>query len=487
MTDDHPDIQGEDHGSFKRMTRPRFEAMALWGLPQAMREDTRTASCWQADGERVLAAVLHLVRTKEFMCVAFARDRVGRYRTFRRSQFLPTARAGELALRRDFGRSLLASPPELPADAARPAGVDLFAPLDPIGRRNDAFALLRDSFNQAAAREILRELCRWIPDLDGNLVRDLQTSGYSARIWELYLWAAFRSLNFDVGTSHRVPDFCLSKPGAQVFIEATTVNAQDTFGAAIGAGPPEAPARLWPYLEHEMPQRFGSPLFSKMKKRYWEKPHVAGRPLLLAIADFHAPASMLWSHAALPFYLYGVRLMTTVGADNQLVDAFVPGGDHVVGSKVVPTNFFAQPDTQHISGVLFSNAGTITKFNRMGVIAGFGDPWVSLVRTGTLIDPAAGYASLVPFSLDVENPDYDEHWADELILYHNPRALHPVDDTLFPGITHVRIEGEQYVAHGPPATILTSSTTSYDFLRRREGFPGSIIVGLDREDGGSSV
>ena len=34
--------------------------------------------------------------------------------------------------------------------------------------------------------------------------------------------------------------------------------------------------------EHEnaMPLRFGSALFSKLKKKYWELPHVAGNPLV---------------------------------------------------------------------------------------------------------------------------------------------------------------------------------------------------------------
>ena len=90
-------------------------------------------------------------------------------------------------------------------------------------------------------------------------------------------------------------------------------------------------------------------------------------------------------------------MVTTVDTDNRLIELFVPGPDHVVGGKIVPTNFFEQPDTEHISGVLFSNAGTIVKFSRMGVRAGFGDPWVSLVRKGVLIDPGAGMARATPF------------------------------------------------------------------------------------------
>jgi len=449
MAEVHPDTQGEEHRFFERMSRERFDALVLWGMPQQMRDDTLSASHWSADDERVIAGVFHVIATKEFMCIAFARDTDGRYRPFQRSHFLPSARAGELAIRRDFGRDLLTAQPDYPADTARPKGINLFETLGNIGRHHDAYVMLRDGFNQGAARALLEEVSRWVPDLDGNLVRDFQTSGYSARIWELYLWATLRALNFDMDYAHAAPDFCIRKGGKTVFIEATTVNAEDTFSSAIGAGPPDAPEQLWAFLENQMPQKFGSPLFSKMQKRYWDKPHVVGHPFLLAIADFHAPASMRWSHAALPFYLYGLRLVTTVDAENQLVDLFVPGSDHVVGGKVVPTNFFAQPQAENISGVLFSNAGTIVKFSRMGTRAGFGDPWVSLVRKGVLIDPAIGMNSAVEFNIDVESPDYSEGWADEIILFHNPRAHHPVDEALFPGITHVHLHDGEYVVRGP--------------------------------------
>lgn len=481
MIEAHPDIQGDEHRLFERISRERFDALALWGMPQHMREDTLSASHWSAEKERVIAGVFHVIATKEFMCVAFARDAAGRYRPFQRSHFLPSARAGELALRRDFGRALLTTQPEFPAADGQPKGVDLFPPFNNIQRHHDAYVMLRDGFNQGAARALLEEVSRWVPDLDGNLVRDFQTSGYSARVWEFYLWAALRALNFDIDYTHAVPDFCVKKDEKTVFIEATTVNSEDTFNSAIGAGPPDAPEQLWPFLENEMPQKFGSPLFSKMKKRYWEKPHVAGHPLLLAIADFHAPASMRWSHAALPFYLYGLRMATTVDTDNQLVELFVPGPDHVVGGKMVPTNFFEQSDTEHISGVLFSNAGTIVKFSRMGVRAGFGDPWVSLVRSGVLIDPGAGMASAVPFKIDVESPDYAEGWFDELILFHNPRALHPIDEALFPGITHAHLNDGDYVVHGPSMTVLHSTTTSYDFQRRKDGRPAWLNTSVEAD------
>ena len=64
-----------------------------------------------------------------------------------------------------------------------------------------------------------------------------------------------------------------------------------------------------------MPIKFGSPLFSKLnrKNKYWDLPHVAGHPFVLAIHDYHGlatsdtPGSMTWSRAGLVNYLYGVR------------------------------------------------------------------------------------------------------------------------------------------------------------------------------------
>jgi len=103
--------------------------------------------------------------------------------------------------------------------------------------------------------------------------------------------------------------------------------------------------------------------------------------------------------------------------------------------------------------VRLSNAGTLSKFNRMGVRAGFGDAWVSLVREGVLVDPTR-FGSEERFKIDVESPSYQEGWADEMILFHNPRALHPVDPALFPGIGQVRVDGDDYAETGPVRVLL---------------------------------
>lgn len=57
-----------------------------------------------------------------------------------------------------------------------------------------------------------------------------------------------------------------------------------------------------------------------------------------------------------------------------------------------------------------------------------------------------------------------------MILFHNPRALHPLDPTLFPGIGQVRVDEGDYAETGP-VRVLWSQTTTHDFLGRRDGHP----------------
>lgn len=183
--------------------------------------------------------------------------------------------------------------------------MDLFAQLSGA-KLNPRFVVLKDTRNSSAARDLLRELALWVVDLDGNFVRDFQTTGFDARIWELYLFAAFTALDFGFDRSAAIPDFRLLRGDAKVFVEAVTANPTGGIEFDTREMPPDPPEDYWHYLEHDMPQKFGSPLFSKLRKRYWEHEDLVGHPFVLAIADFHTPASMTWSRPALPFYLYGM-------------------------------------------------------------------------------------------------------------------------------------------------------------------------------------
>jgi hypothetical protein len=442
-----------------RMTEERFEAFGMWCRGLGTREALANCSFFSADNERLIGAAYYIRKTDAFAYVLLARDAHGRFQAFANIGPHWSLRGAEAALIARLGDLEANQTPDVPMRQDTRVGVDLFATVAKA-RLNPKFVNLRDGRNPSAAREYLREMSRWVVDLDGNLVKDFQTTGFDSRTWELYLFAAFKSLDFGMDRSDAVPDFRLTKGEAKVFVEAVTANATGNVEFDITKPPPGPPEDFWRYIENEMPQKFGSPLRSKLKKRYWERNDVSGHPFVIAIADFHSPGSMIWSHTALPLYLYGIGVDIRYGKDGSKHGVERKAREHVVGGKVVPTNFFGQADTRHVSAILFSNAGTMAKFNRMGVLAGFGDPDVKLRRKGGFNDPTPGAFDEIPFEMNIEDPDYAERWADEIEIYHNPDAAVPLHEEIFEGTTQFFLEEGEFVWRGPSPRVLYSSTMS---------------------------
>src|SRR4030042_5017272 len=94
---------------------------------------------------------------------------------------------------------------------------------------------------------------------------------------------------------------------------------------------------------------------------------------------------------------------------------------HVHGSKEIPSGYFTLPGAENISAVLFSASGYLSKFNRMGVQAGFRKENVRMIRSGTCYrhDLNASKPDLFQYEVD-ENST--ETWGEGLNLYHNPNA-----------------------------------------------------------------
>ncbi len=118
---------------------------------------------------------------------------------------------------------------------------------------------------------MLADIAATFKDKDGNFVKDFQTTGLDARLWELYLHAYLRSDGFTLDDKKAVPDYIATKAARTVFIEAVTVNptqAKEADAADAAAGDVTA----WDLFSHRMqnayPIKFGSSLFSKMKKKY---------------------------------------------------------------------------------------------------------------------------------------------------------------------------------------------------------------------------
>ena len=223
-----------------RLSRERFEAPAMWCRSPASRGALRDCAYFAADEERLIGVTYYARAADAFAYILLARDEHGRFQAFANRGVFVSARAAEAAIREALTQLEGRPTPEVPMRPETRPGVDLFARL-PRARLSPKFVNLRDSRNASAGRELLAEIGRWVVDLDGNLVRDFQTTGFDGRVWELYLFAALTELDFGFDRTDPVPDFRLTKNEAKVFIEAVTANPTGGVEFAINGPPPPPP------------------------------------------------------------------------------------------------------------------------------------------------------------------------------------------------------------------------------------------------------
>jgi hypothetical protein len=313
--------------------------------------------------------------------------------------------------------------------------LNFFLPIVSRERLHQDFIKVAEQEAYSSARGIIEPMMHWYEDSDGNFVEQFQTTGFDARIWELYLFATFSEIGYEIDRTKAVPDFTCKSPGQEICVEATTV------GPSLN-GPLAHPPSLetedgrQAFLKEFLPLKFGSALYSKFQKKYWERENVRGKPLVFAIADFQGGQSMLMSRSALPIYLYGYDWDWHRDGDGILHIVPRRVENHQWGTKKSPSGFFNLDGAQYISAVVFNNSGTISKFLRMGKLAGFGSGRVAIIRSGYAVDHDPNASEPLRFQKFVNEGDYSETWVEGFDVYHNPKALHPLQEWMLPSASH---------------------------------------------------
>ncbi|MFQ5903792.1 MAG: hypothetical protein ACE5JO_08885 [Candidatus Binatia bacterium] len=393
---------------------------------------------WFADERRnVLGIVVRDRIDDDWLYVILGRDEQLRFRAISLDVSIESRDEARERLLAAMAELEVSGESVFPQGDRAPKKVDLFTPVVDIEKLDSGFNALRESKEYAPGRWIIQQIFGSLRDPDGNFVEQFQTTGFDSRLWELYLYTYLCESGFQIDRSHPAPDFVCTKFWMQVCIEAVTVNPTQGMETPSMAEPMRrSPEEIAEKMANFIPIKFGSPLVSKLQKRYWELDHVAGNPLIFAIADFHEPGSMVWSQSGLPTYLYGYRHAWSNEETGKLIVNPMPVATHKHGEKEIPSGFFFLPGAENISAVLFSNSGTISKFNRMGYILGHRPPDVRMIRAGTCYNHDPDAAVPLPFSYEVGDPEHLESWAEGLSMFHNPRAVNPVPPELFPDIAH---------------------------------------------------
>ena len=318
----------------------------------------------------------------------------------------------------------------------------LFEPIVPQEKLHPAFEIIRTSPGHEPTRWMLDTVYQHFKDPEGNFLEQFQTTGFDARYFELYLFAYFSYSDVIVEREMPNPDFIVSRGDVRVAVEATTVNPS-TSGilAKLGKKISDLTESEWrDYHRHELPIRFGSPLFSKLQKRYWELDHCKDLPFVIAIEAFHDDESLTMSDFSLIQHLFGIEQAASWEQGGRLKIDTTAVKEHTIGTKTIPSPFFGEPDTENISAVLFTNSGTSAKFSRMGYQHGIGCETTYMVRRGFSFNPQPDAMDPIFFSYNLDAPPFVEPWGQGLVILHNPNARRPIPRDFFLDATQGYIE-----------------------------------------------
>ena len=418
----------------KELPRSLFDVYAL-SLPRGLGfGNTPTIAAWQSD-DSLACGVITYDDKKAIFGILVLRRRVD-------SVWVVTSQCDNL---QSFDNALMqlqpllkeGMPPEpMPPNAApRPA-------LHDIKERtaSDIFQRLASPTDHIAAW-MLNQLYLSLPTPDANWVSDCQTENFHTRLWEAQLLASFREQGLLVTQPHLSPDFLIqNRLGGSAWVEAVTANPQDRYNH-VSTEPSEPPQDRKERLLGTAAVRFAKTLGNKLGKNYHELPHVAGQPFLIALADFQASASMTWTREALISYLYGIFPHVEDVDGHRFASA--ESIDRLLGGSGFPSGLFCNKQHSELSAVIFTNACSIAKFNRVGVSAGAQTKKLRYVRIGEFYDRRPNALESIPFCLDITSSEYKslwpqgyEPWCAELEVFHNPFAKYPASKKLLPETTH---------------------------------------------------
>lgn len=297
------------------------------------------------------------------------------------------------------------------------------------------------------ARNLLRRIQKHFVDPDGNFVEQFQSTGFDQRTFELFLNELFKECGHLIDRTYNRPDFILKASGVNIAIEAVTASPPSHNGVVpyihmhsdiIGD--------VENLIRHEIPIRLGSPLYTKLQKRYWDLPHLSGMPLVFAIQDFSRPGALLSSSSALTQYLYGVKFDSERDDAGSLIVSNTNIESHETEKKTIPSGFFNLPGSENISGILFVNTGTAAKFNRMEIQRAPNKSPIISYRYGTCYrhDPNASLPA--PFLYEVGSKQAPaETWRQGTNFLHNPNAKNPISRGLLGASADTYLEDGQVI------------------------------------------
>ena len=182
------------------ISKVRFDALAAY-CRDPLVSMLAVELAWLASDDKRVLATLILDTDGQFSAQILAPDLKERYRWVSATGFFATPEEALFDLRAKVDELLPGLEEERAQGDEVGEAVDFFAPVHPTDRLNPSFVTLTTTNGYSPARGIIEPMMRWYEDADGNFVEQFQTTGYDARIWELYLFAAISEAGFKIDRS----------------------------------------------------------------------------------------------------------------------------------------------------------------------------------------------------------------------------------------------------------------------------------------------
>jgi hypothetical protein len=248
--------------TLRQIRKARFDALC-YSKNRLFDIAGKETDWWADDQERVLGVTILDLNDQDWSIVILGRDEAGMFRAIDVAVSFASQDEARAEMHRRISEFVGAGAAEFPKHDVDRKKLEILRPVVRAEKIHENLRILLDDLGHSPAREIIKELAYAFVDIDGNYVKDFQTTGFNSRLWELYLFAFLYEQRFSLFREFERPDFCVEKDGCPIVIEAVTVNA--TSGDSVPQ--PTTDSEIAMLRQDYMPIKFGSALYSKLTKK----------------------------------------------------------------------------------------------------------------------------------------------------------------------------------------------------------------------------
>jgi hypothetical protein len=171
----------------RRISLLRFNALGGYARHPATVLFSEELGWFESHNGKLVALLIRDDADQDFAGMVFGRDERGRFRWTASTNFFRSKLRAYACLRREMTH--LSDAPDSFHHQLDQIGValDFFTPVVPKQKLNPSFVQLSTAESFSPACGIIEPMIKWYEDVDGNFVQQFQTTGFDARIWELYL------------------------------------------------------------------------------------------------------------------------------------------------------------------------------------------------------------------------------------------------------------------------------------------------------------